>query len=679
MRESIENLLKQAVENFTRFNTELQDIEISRRANTSADQKIFPVFKDRYEEHKRQILDLRELLEFEAPEHRLHVELEFLTDELEAANAAELKELISRKERKLRIAARPFKGSDEASIYETWLNSLSNFAVKATLTLPEITAERHKQLIMRVFNSQKQNILAALNTEEGTSDLIECLNGLRIDGTGHNSESRAKSSKSAGGAKHSGGEAKGAAVQQGLDATLHLDLGQVEHMCRLLRLDTDNIIDKVAHEGAAAVKEISCYVSFIQALTARDESKKIIILKVNGITKFFAPDIAENNHYVALFFNDDGSVTYVDPTGAPISKELEAIFKVSFANGKEPKIKSSLHQLQYTAPKTDDNGQVLLMGGNDRDCGLLLPFILANYVSSGAAQEAIILTENQSVSLGQHLRAYYNQAMQQGLPVFGPLSLESKLSDALNIELDLRSGASAADGGGCSAAAAASSSASAAGVSGGRAAGVSAAAASEKAVSVALNAALDAAAAAYRKDVAAKTEQQAAVETLAKRARQVYATQQRRQAQQAYATAAAGNPLSALAVAAELVESTERAAGASGDGEGRGTKRKQKGNADERPSARPCSSAAAAASSSTSAVAAAAIDQLPHLPQIVARKTLRPLVGERATQQENNSIQQALLLRVFAGNGGGGRVAAAELAPAAAAAAATGQKTGIQR
>ena len=127
-----------------------------------------------------------------------------------------------------------------------------------------------------------------------------------------------------------------------------------------------------------------------------------------------------------------------------------------------------------------------------------------------------------------------------------------------------------------------------------------------------------------------------------------------------------------MAVAAELVESTERAAGASGDGEGRGTKRKEKGNADERPSARPCSSAAAAPNQ-------AAPRQLACVPQIVARKTLRPLVDVRATQQENESIQQALLLGVFAGNGGGGRVAAAELAPAAAAAAATGQKTGIQR
>jgi hypothetical protein len=206
-----------------------------------------------------------------------------------------------------------------------------------------------------------------------------------------------------------------------LDQVQQLNIEQVEQMCNILGLPMEDIVTKVDVEGQGEHQEIQNVENFVQALTLLTDAavgvEKTIILKVkflqgkHGDLKSDADHDAAN-HYVAVKIKkteQSYDVFYIDPTGREISTQLQTQLRNLLGN--DLTLRSSNAQIQALGQiHTDEAGTEIGANGNDYDCGILLPLILASHTLQQPAA-ALRLNVEQSNLLGRILRGHYNQGI----------------------------------------------------------------------------------------------------------------------------------------------------------------------------------------------------------------------------------------------------------------------------
>ena len=171
-----------------------------------------------------------------------------------------------------------------------------------------------------------------------------------------------------------------------------LNIEQVEQMCNILGLPMDDIVTKVDVEGQGEHQEIQDVENFVQALTLLTDAavgvEKTIIFKVkflqgkHGDLKSGPEDGDTANHYVAVKIKKTAQryeVFYIDPTGRAISQKV--IQSLNAALQGVVTVTSSNAQIQALGEiHRDEAGTEIGAGGNDYDCGILLPLIFNNHL-----------------------------------------------------------------------------------------------------------------------------------------------------------------------------------------------------------------------------------------------------------------------------------------------------------
>jgi hypothetical protein len=133
---------------------------------------------------------------------------------------------------------------------------------------------------------------------------------------------------------------------------------------------------------------------------------KVILFKVGADGREFKESAGENNHYVALYFKD-WHINYIDPTGEGISESVRGVIQSSHASLATSQIISSTTALQYTTER--NIGQTHYeMGGNDYDCGVLLPLVVNMINTNYPERGNVRLNGQDSEYLCQILRTVLN-------------------------------------------------------------------------------------------------------------------------------------------------------------------------------------------------------------------------------------------------------------------------------
>ena len=197
-----------------------------------------------------------------------------------------------------------------------------------------------------------------------------------------------------------------------IEGDQHFLLEHSKEVLRLLGYPLENVITNV-NVGEFLDAEIYDRTTLSQAIAnvmaEGDKKDKLILFKVNAETKSFSSRDGENNHFVALhfYYDSDGlRITYIDPTGAPISPQIREVINFTIA-GRHSIIEAGL-SLQYTNPTTE-NG-FYEMRGNDKDCGALVA-LTADMIrrNDGNKTSDLNLDEARSRRLGRLLRALVNK------------------------------------------------------------------------------------------------------------------------------------------------------------------------------------------------------------------------------------------------------------------------------
>jgi hypothetical protein len=474
MLEVIIVLLRQAVESFTLFNQQVQSIKVKRNEAPS-DQDNFMQFKVKYDQHKQNIFDLCELLGFEGSSHDF-LEASVRWAELGDLNVVESKKEIFQRERNLRriiftlaiapMSTTPICLTNFLAFAEQTQTYLQSPLTRRQAGEGSITATR-KDLLEKVFNTQKTNIITLLNRDCNTT-LIQLINNIKFDDpnlsdkirmilglyVSHNQEQTdggVPDLAPAGGAsakaqdstedddddeeyalstsaeqKTSTGKGKARAIrkQPALRDAEHLNIEQVKRMCLLLAIDSEDIIDKVDLEGEGMHQEIDSQTTFAQALTSLDAESvgvnKTIIFKVKflqgqhgQLKSGEADDFDPANHYVAVKVSktDTGyDVVYIDPTGRDINEAVAGVLTTALVG--TVTVTSSNLKLQALGEAYKHAGIEVGADGNDYDCGVLLPLLLACPAArSPAAVVDRDLSVEQTNILGKILRKLYNESL----------------------------------------------------------------------------------------------------------------------------------------------------------------------------------------------------------------------------------------------------------------------------
>ena len=167
---------------------------------------------------------------------------------------------------------------------------------------------------------------------------------------------------------------------------------------------------------------------------------KVILFKVGAEGREFKEAAHENNHYVALYFKD-GHINYIDPTGEAISESVKHAIQGSHTSLATSQIISSTTALQYTNERNIGQPHYE-MGGNDYDCGALLPLVTDMIRTNYPKRENVRLNEQDSKWLGQLLRSVQiNESSigdaSQGIDGILQNGLRQELPQSYNTEMEL--------------------------------------------------------------------------------------------------------------------------------------------------------------------------------------------------------------------------------------------------
>jgi len=195
--------------------------------------------------------------------------------------------------------------------------------------------------------------------------------------------------------------------QMKLEPNQHALSSQINDLLIKFGFNQENIISQIT-EVEFQDNDINAPLSLqaeIQKLANSNKlDEKVVVFKLGASDRSFKENQGENNHYVALYFHEE-KIHYIDPTGKSVSKTVEQFIKSSHGSLSAVEILSSNNVLQYTNEQNIGRPDYI-MGGNDTDCGILLP--LAIDLISNNYQERILLPEVNSKRLGGILRDVVN-------------------------------------------------------------------------------------------------------------------------------------------------------------------------------------------------------------------------------------------------------------------------------
>jgi hypothetical protein len=228
---------------------------------------------------------------------------------------------------------------------------------------------------------------------------------------------------------------------------LHLNIEEVLQAFENLNYPANKIIAKVNVDDfldTEIYNEKSLFAAINKALNNNENETEhsLIILKVESKSKTFSNSSngGENNHYVGLYFSrnehENLEITYIDPTGQEISPAMKKMIKDSNYLPQNFTIKNSEISLQYTNSSYTPQG-LYIMGGNDTDCGVLLPLI-ATLLKEGKGEEYknIKLNFEESKTLGQILRNEINVEKRQEIDEILNAGKNPSHENSQNSELD---------------------------------------------------------------------------------------------------------------------------------------------------------------------------------------------------------------------------------------------------
>jgi hypothetical protein len=195
-----------------------------------------------------------------------------------------------------------------------------------------------------------------------------------------------------------------------LNPNQHLNTEQVLETFNALGYPLENIVS-TADIGGFVGDEIFRPGALSTALQdvlrkAGDQNNRLILFRICAERREFVADPGENNHYVALYFMQDGThlkVTYIDPTGVEISPQVRGVI-VSNPLLADCTIESSRASLQFTKRIHIP----VLMGGNDSDCGVLVALASDLVRRNYEARNQVKLHEASSRQLGEILKLLAN-------------------------------------------------------------------------------------------------------------------------------------------------------------------------------------------------------------------------------------------------------------------------------
>jgi hypothetical protein len=199
-----------------------------------------------------------------------------------------------------------------------------------------------------------------------------------------------------------------------LNPNQHLNTEQVLETFNALGYPLENIVS-TSDVGGFARDEIFRPGALSTALQdvlrkAGDQNlNRLILFRICAERREFVADQGENNHYVALYFMQDGphlKVTYIDPTGVEISPQVRGVI-VSNPLLADCAIESSRASLHFTK-RIQGYDIPVLMGGNDSDSGVLVALASDLVRRNYEARNQVKLHEASSRQLGEILKLLAN-------------------------------------------------------------------------------------------------------------------------------------------------------------------------------------------------------------------------------------------------------------------------------
>jgi hypothetical protein len=183
----------------------------------------------------------------------------------------------------------------------------------------------------------------------------------------------------------------------------HLNSEQVVNLFKELRFEENNITSQASNH-----EDIDTESNLKSILSEGYKEGKIIVFRVAANDKNFLPKEKrnENNHFVALYFHNS-KVYYIDPTGASIADSVKNIISNSNLVFQLAPINNLNAKLQYTN-KQNIGKDNYIMGGNDYDCGVLLPLAVNLIKQDHKKRDQINLNEEDSRKVGELLREVLN-------------------------------------------------------------------------------------------------------------------------------------------------------------------------------------------------------------------------------------------------------------------------------